>query len=50
MRNQFEKCLENPSVTESQKVGLKKSRNRLDTINMKLIEVPSFLELFSVDS
>lgn len=49
LRKQFETCLENPSVKESQKVGLKKSINRLDAINAKLIQIPDFLSLFSVD-
>ena len=50
LRSQFEKTLENPSVTESQKIGLDKSIKRLDIINRKLLQVPDFLSLFSVDT
>lgn len=50
LRNNFEQCLENPSVKDSQKIGLEKSIKRIDMINTKLIKIPDFLSLFSVDT
>lgn len=50
LRNNFEKCKENPSVKDSQKIGLDKSIKRIDIINTKLIRIPDFLSLFSVDT
>ena len=50
LRNSFERCLENPSVKPSQKIGLEKSIKRIDIINSKLIRIPDFLSLFSVDT
>jgi len=49
LRQQFEHSLNNPSVTESQKLGLNKSIKRLDILNRKLIQIPDFLIIFSVD-
>jgi len=49
LRGGFESCKENPSVKESQKVALDKTVNVLDNINSKLLQVPDFLSLFSVD-
>jgi hypothetical protein len=50
LRSQFQRALENPSVTDSQKIALDKSIKRIDIINKKLIQIPDFLSLFSVDS
>lgn len=49
LRKEFLDCMENPSVKESQKIGLNKSVKRIDAINSKLIQIPDFLSLFSVD-
>lgn len=49
LRRQFDATLENPSVKESQKIGLKKSIRAIDNINQELIEIPKYLSLFSVD-
>jgi len=49
LRNEFEKAKENPSVTDSQKIGLDKSIKRMDLINQKLIQIPDFLTIFSVE-
>ena len=49
LRKQFLDCKENPSVKESQKVALDKTVEVIDSINSKLLQVPDFLSLFSVD-
>ena len=49
LRITFENCKKNPSVKEAQKVGLKKSVDRIDAINQALLQIPDFLTLFSVD-
>jgi len=50
LRNQFDSALKNnPSISESEKIALDKSIKRLDKINSKLIDVPDFLSIFSVD-
>lgn len=45
----FQKASKNPSVKKSQKVAIKKCIKRLDYINQKLIDIPDFLDLFSVE-
>ena len=49
LRTEFMRAMDNPSVKKSQKIALKKSVTRLDKINEKLIQVPDFLRIFSVD-
>ena len=49
LRKDFDKALKNPSVKDSQKVAIRKSIKRLDYINEKLIDIPDFLDLFSVE-
>jgi hypothetical protein len=49
LRNQVDAAFKNPSVKESQKVGLDKTLNSLDEVCMKLMDIPNFLSLFSVD-
>jgi hypothetical protein len=49
LRNQFDAALNNPSVSDSERIALEKSVKRLDKINSKLIEVPDFLSIFEVD-
>jgi hypothetical protein len=50
LRKDFDKCLKNPSVKDSDKVAIRKSIKRLDYINEKLIDIPDFLDVFSVES
>jgi hypothetical protein len=49
LRRQLDASLENPSVKQSQKVGINKSISTIDNINQQLIEIPKYLSLFSVD-
>jgi hypothetical protein len=49
LRNEFERAKDNPSVTDSQKIALEKAVKRLDILNRKLIEIPDFLTIFSVE-
>ena len=49
LRGELEKAKENPSVKPSQKIGLDKSIKRLDLLNQKLIQIPDFLTIFSVE-
>ncbi len=47
MRNDFEKALENPSITKPQKMALKKSIDSLHLINSFLLkELPRYLQMF----
>ena len=49
LRRQLDSSLQNPSVKQSQMIGIKKSIRTIDNINQQLIEIPKFLSLFSVD-
>lgn len=49
LRSDFEKSINNPSVKDSEKVALRKCMKRLDFINQKLMDIPDFLEIFSVE-
>lgn len=49
LRTDFDKALKNPSVKESQKVAIRKSIKKLDFINEKLMDIPEYLDLFSVE-
>lgn len=49
LRKDFSKSLKNPSVKESEKVAIRKSIKRLDYINEKLMDIPEYLDLFSVE-
>jgi hypothetical protein len=50
LRKDFDKSLKNPSVKDSEKVAIRKSIKRLDYINEKLMDIPEFLDIFSVES
>lgn len=50
LRTDFDNASKNPSVKESQKVAINKCVKSLDYINMKLFDIPSFLDVFSVES
>jgi hypothetical protein len=49
LRTDFQKSLKNPSVKESEKVALRKCMRRLDYINKQLMDIPDYLEIFSVE-
>lgn len=49
LRGQFESCKENPSVKEAQQITLKKTVEVIDDVNSKLLKIPDYLSLFSVD-
>lgn len=50
LRRQLDATKDNPSVKESQKIGLNKSIRAIDKVNQELIEIPKYLSLFSVDT
>jgi len=50
LRRQLEATKGNPSVKQSQKIGLDKSMRAIDKVNQELIEIPKYLSLFSVDN
>lgn len=50
LTNELDNSIQNPSVKKSQKSGLKRARQEMDSINQKIIELPKFLELFEVDN
>jgi hypothetical protein len=50
LRKDFDKSLKNPSVKDSEKVAIRKSIKRLDYINEQLMDIPEYLDVFSVES
>lgn len=50
LTKKLDDSIQNPSVKKSQKSGLKRARQEMDSINQKIIELPNFLELFDVDN
>jgi len=49
LRTDFDKALKNPSTKDSEKVAIRKTIKRIDYINSKLMDIPEYLEIFSVD-
>ncbi len=49
LRKDFDKASKNPSVKDSQKVAIDKCVNIFDDVNQKLIDIPNYLDLFSVE-
>ena len=49
LRTDFKKSLENPSIKDSEKVAIRKTIKRLEYINDKLMDIPEFLDSFSID-
>lgn len=50
LRRQLDITRNNPSVKESQKIGLNKCLRAIDKVNQELIDIPKYLSLFSVDN
>ena len=50
LRKDFDKSLKNPSVKDSEKVAIRKSIKRLDYINEQLMDIPEYLDVFSIES
>ena len=50
LTKRLDDSIQNPSVKKSQKSGLKRALQEMDSINQKIIELPKFLELFEVDN
>lgn len=50
LKLKLEASIDNPAVKKSQKSGLKRASQEMDSINQKIIELPKFLELFDVDN
>jgi hypothetical protein len=49
LKTDFENAENNISVSESQKVALEQAKNKLDQMNLKLIQIPDLFVVFSVD-
>lgn len=49
IRNELIAALDNPSVKESEKIGLKKSIEAIDKINKRLLKIPDYLSVFILD-
>lgn len=49
LRTDLEKSLKNPSIKDSEKVAIRKCIKKLDFVNKQLMDIPDYLDSFSVE-
>jgi hypothetical protein len=50
LNTDFNMALKNPSVKDSEKVAIRKTIKKLHHINEQLMDIPDYLDVFSVES
>jgi hypothetical protein len=49
IRKELEAALQNPSIKESEKVGILRSIDSIDKINKRILKIPDYLSVFILD-